>query len=132
MVGKHTIGVVLLAAGILAASISVAQARPIPVGYTGQSPTQSSVDSYHPRLSGAAIMTMYYHPAKPQSALTRSVDPGNPQHLPVAATKTRPVPASSAGLDWTATTLLGATITSVVLLAAITGSRIRSRRVAQL
>ena len=58
MVGKHTIGVVLLAAGILAASISVAQARPIPVGYTGQSPTQSSVDSYHPRLSGAAIMTM--------------------------------------------------------------------------
>lgn len=43
MVGKHAIGVVLLAAGILAASISVAQACPIPVGYTGQSPTQSSV-----------------------------------------------------------------------------------------
>ena len=133
MIRKYTIAAVVLAAGILAAGISVAQARPMPAGYAGQSSTQSTSEAYHPPLSGAAIMTLYYHPAKPQlGPRTRSIDRGNAQHVPAALTKTRLVPASSTGLDWTATTLLGAAITGLVLLAALTGSRIRSPRVAQL
>ena len=130
MFHSRTLRIVILAAGILAFSASAAQARPVGLGYTDDSQSQSmskAANGFH--FIGPAAL----HNTQGQSqVMSPAVDPANAQQVPVVVTQAQPIAASDSGFNWTAA-LLGAGIASVVLLlAGATASRIRPRRVAQL
>jgi len=136
MFHSRTFRIVILAIGILAFSASAAQARPIGLGYTDQSQSQSmskAANGFH-FISPAALHSSQ-GPSRPYSSgsqvMSPAVDPANAQQVPVVVTQAQPIAATDSGFNWTAA-LLGAGIASVVLLlAGATASRIRPRRVAQ-
>ena len=151
---------VLVAAGLLAISASAAQAMPtrpstdvgknpgfavtghpggpslnrnlIGVGYTGQSAANVS-NVYQGFYGGQAL---YKHDAavKISSVMSPAVDPPNAQQVPIVVTQAVPQPVNVAdsGFNWTAGMLGAGIATLVLLMAAITASRIRPHRVAQL
>jgi hypothetical protein len=123
--------VLIVAIGILALSVTAAQARPIGAGY-GQ-PTANLSNGYHSLYGPQAL---YKRDAAVQagSAMSPAVDPANAQQVPIVVTQAvpQPVRVSDSGFNWTAG-LLGAGIAILVLLlAAFTATSIRPRRVVQL
>jgi hypothetical protein len=102
--------VLLIAAGILALSVTAAQARPIGVGYTASSVSSKA------------------------AAMSPAVDPANAQQVPIVVTQAvpQPVKASASGFNWTASMLGAGTATLVLLLAGFAASSSRPRRVVQL
>ena len=151
MYRKHFISTVAVAAAFLAFSASAAQARPLGLGYTGQTQSQGLSKSYRSTY-GAQVMETYFNPADPQSqaqprisphdgtqgqpttnpytVMSPAVDPANAQQVPVVVTQAQPVAASDSGFNWTAA-LLGAGIAALVLLlAGASANRIRPRGVA--
>jgi hypothetical protein len=158
--------IVIVATGILAFSVTAAQARPIGVGYTGQSAANvsnvyqgfyggqalhqhnaaakiSSVMS--PAVDPANVQLGYhrvygpqalykYEAAKGSSVMSAAVDPPSAQQVPIVVTQAVPQPINVAdsGFNWTAGMLGAGIATLVLLLAAITASRIRPQRVAHL
>lgn len=124
--------IVIVATGILALSVTAAQARPIGVGYTGQSAANVS-NVYHGFYGGQAL---YQHDAaaKISSVMSPAVDPPNAQQVPIVVTQAVPQPINVAdsGFNWTAGMLGAGIATLVLLLAAITASRIGPHRVAHL
>lgn len=132
--------IVIVATGILALSVTAAQARPIGVGYTGQSAANVS-NVYQGFYGGQALYQhdaaakIYQHEAaaKASSVMSPAVDPANAQQVPIVVTQAVPQPINVAdsGFNWTAGMLGAGIATLVLLLAAITASRIRPHRVAQ-
>jgi hypothetical protein len=152
---------VLVAAGLLAISASAAQAMPtrpstdvgknpgfavaghpggpslnrnlIGVGYTGQSAAAKVSNVYQGFYGGQAI---YKHDAAAtiSSVMSPAVDPANAQQVPIVVTQAvpRPINVADSGFNWTAGMLGAGIATLVLLLAAITASRIRPQRVAHL
>jgi hypothetical protein len=123
--------VLIVATGILALSVTAAQARPIGAGYGQQT---AKVSNGYQSLYGP--QALYKHDAGVQagSAMSPAVDPANAQQVPIVVTQAvpQPVTVSDSGFNWTAG-LLGAGIaTLVLLLAAFTATSIRPRRVVQL
>jgi hypothetical protein len=160
--------IVIVASGILAVSVTAAQARPIGVGYTGQSAANVSnvyqgfyggqalyqrdaaakissvmspaVDPANAQLGYHRVygpQALYKHDAattKVSSVMSPAVDPPNAQQVPIVVTQAVPQPINVAdsGFNWTAGMLGAGIATLVLLLAAITASRIRPQRVAHL
>jgi hypothetical protein len=162
MFHARTVRIVTLAAVILAFSATAAQARPLGLGYTDNSQSQSgdvwvirSAQSQHHGFQGGPARTPrsgaqtispaesalhgYQGPVRATLAraagvqiMSPAVDPANAQQVPVVVTQAQPVATTDSGFNWTAA-LFGAGIATVVLLlAGATASRIRPRRVAQL
>ena len=159
--------IVIVAAGILALSVTAAQARPIGVGYTGQSAANVSnvyqgfyggqalyqhdaaakissvmspaVDPANAQLGyrrvyGPQALYKYDAAAKDSSVMSPAVDPPNAQQVPIVVTQAMPQPISVAesGFNWAAGMLGAGIATLVLVLAAITASRMRPQRVAHL
>jgi hypothetical protein len=158
--------IVIVASGILTLSVTAAQARPIGVGYTGQSAAHVSnvyqgfyggralyqhdaaakissvmspaVDPANAQLGYHRVygpQALYKHDAaKVSSVMSPAVDPPNAQQVPIVATQAVPQPINVAdsGFNWTAGMLGAGIATLVLLLAAITASRIKPQRVAHL
>jgi hypothetical protein len=105
----------------------------IGVGYTGQSAAANVSNVYHGFYGGQAL---YQHDAaaKISSVMSPAVDPANAQQVPIVVTQAVPQPINvvDSGFNWTAGMLGAGIATLVLLLAAITASRIRPQRVAQL
>jgi hypothetical protein len=150
---------VLVAAGLLAISASAAQAMPtrpstdvgknpgfavtghpggpslnrnlIGVGYTGQS--AANVSNVYQGFYGGQALYKHDAAAKISSVMSPAVDPPNAQQVPIVVTQAVPQPVNVAdsGFNWTAGMLGAGIATLVLLLAAITASRIRPHRVAQ-
>ena len=135
------IRVFVVAAGILALSASAAQARPIGlvgVGVADNGQIASGVSqSYHTFYRPAASVTVMSPAvdspnaqAAQGSVMGAAVDsPGNQSGPTVISA---PTVKTTNGFDWTASLIGAAFAAMVLLLAAITASRIRPRRVAQL
>jgi len=124
--------IVIVASGILTLSVTAAQARPIGVGYTGQS--AANVSNVYQGFYGGRALYQREAAAKISSVMSPAVDPANAQQVPIVVTQAvpQPVKVSDSGFNWTAG-LLGAGIaTLVLLLAAFTATSIRPRRVVQL
>jgi hypothetical protein len=125
--------IVIVATGILALSVTAAQARPIGVGFTGQSAAANVSNAYHSFYGPQAL---YKHDAatKVSSVMSPAVDPPNAQQVPIVVTQAVPQPINVAdsGFNWTAGMLGAGIATLVLLLAAILATRIRPRRVAHL
>jgi hypothetical protein len=137
MFHNRTLRIVILAVGILAFSASAAQARPLGLGYTGDSQSQSTskaANGFHfinPTALHSSQGSSRANLAGTQ-VMSPAVDPANAQQVPVVVTQAQPVAVSDSGFNWTAA-ILGAGIASVVLLlAGATASRNRPRGVAQL
>jgi hypothetical protein len=150
---------VLVAAGLLAISAAAAQAMPtrpstdvgknpgfsvtghpggpslnrnlIGVGYTGQS--AANVSNVYQGFYGGQALYKHDAAAKISSVMSPAVDPPNAQQVPIVVTQAVPQPVNVAdsGFNWTAGMLGAGIATLVLLLAAITASRIRPHRVAQ-
>jgi hypothetical protein len=150
---------VLVAAGLLAISAAAAQAMPtrpstdvgknpgfavtghpggpslnrnlIGVGYTGQS--AANVSNVYQGFYGGQALYKHDAAAKISSVMSLAVDPPNAQQVPIVVTQAVPQPVNVAdsGFNWTAGMLGAGIATLVLLLAAITASRIRPHRVAQ-
>jgi hypothetical protein len=88
---------------------------------------------YH-RVYGPQALYKYDAAAKGSSVMSPAVDPPNAQQVPIVATQAVPQPINVAdsGFNWTAGILGAGIATLVLLLTAITASRIRPRRVAHL
>ncbi|HET8806568.1 MAG TPA: hypothetical protein VFM47_08865 [Gaiellales bacterium] len=159
--------IMIVASGILALSVTAAQARPIGVGHTGQSAANVG-DIYQGFYGGQALyqhdaaakissvmspaidpataqlgyhrvygpQALYKHDAataKVSSVMSPAVDRPSPPtsyRVPVVVTQAQPLAASDSGFNWTAGMLGAGIATLVLLLAAITASRIRPQRVA--
>jgi len=159
--------VLVIASGILVLSVTAAQARPIGVGYTGQSAAKVSnayqgfygghalyqhdaaakistvmspaVDPANAQLGyhgvyGPQALYKYDAAAKVSSVMSPAVDPPNAQQVPIVVTKAVPqaINVADSGFNWTAGMLGAGIATVLLLLAAITASRIRPQRVAHL
>ena len=155
-------GTVLVAAGLLAISASAAQAMPplraatdatdSAAGFAatghpgGPSLNRSGVMSpavpvdptfaqlgYH-RVYGPQALYKYDAAAKVSSVMSPAVDPPNAQQVPIVVTQAvpQPITVADSGFNWTAGMLGAGIATLVLLLAAITASRIRPQRVAHL
>jgi len=124
--------IVIVASGILTLSVTAAQARPIGVGYTGQS--AANVSNVYQGFYGGQALYQHDAAAKISSVMSPAVDPANAQQVPIVVTQAVPQPVNVAdsGFNWTAGMLGAGIATLVLLLAAITASRIRPQRVAQL
>ena len=112
------------ATGVLARSVTAAQARPTGLGYApARTFAARGYDTTFSRTSAPRLTISVMSPA---------VDPANAQQVPIVVTQAAPVKVADSGFSWTAG-LLGAGLASLVLLlAAITASRIRPRPGAQL
>jgi hypothetical protein len=106
--------IVIVATGILALSVTAAQARPIGVGYTGQSAPAHVSNGYHSLYGPSQDAAVG---VQRQQALYKHDAAAN---------------IADSGFNWTAGMLGAGIATLVLLLAAITASRIRPHRVAQL
>ena len=124
--------IVIVATGILALSVTAAQARPIGAGYTGQS--AAHVSNVYQGFYGGQALYQHHAAAQISSVMSPAVDPPNAQQVPNVVTQAVPQPINVAdsGFNWTAGILGAGIATLVLLLAAITASRIRPQRVAQL
>lgn len=125
--------VLIVVSGILALSATAAQARPVGVGYTGQSPAANPITGYH-SVYGPQALYKAAAASTGSSVMSAAVDPANAQQVPIVVTQAvpQPVKVSGTGFNWTAGMLGAGLATLVLLLAAITASSIRPRRVAQL
>ncbi|HSS53210.1 MAG TPA: hypothetical protein VLK79_01045 [Gaiellales bacterium] len=142
--------IVIVATGILALSVTAAQARPLGVGYTGQSAANVS-DVYQGFYGGhalyqkdaaakigqleAAAKNRHEAAAKISTVMSPAADRPSPPtsyRVPVVVTQAQPLAESDSGFNWTAGMLGAGIATLVLLLAAITASRIRPQRVAHL
>ena len=105
----------------------------IVVGYTGQSAAANVSNGYH-RVYGPQALYKYDAAAKVSSVMSPAVDPPNAQQVPIVVTQAVPQPVNVAdsGFNWTAGMLGAGIATLVLLLAAITASRIRPQRAAHL
>jgi hypothetical protein len=124
--------VLIIASGILALSVTAAQARPIGVGYSGQSPAAHLSKGYH-SFYGPQALSKANAAANADNIMSPPVDPANAQQVPIVVTQAAPQPVnvSDTGFNWTAG-MIGASIATLALsLAAFTASSIRPRRVAQ-
>jgi hypothetical protein len=104
----------------------------IGLGYTGQS--AANVSNVYQGFYGGQALYQHDAAAKISSVMSPAVDPPNAQQVPIVVTQAVPQPVNVAdsGFNWTAG-MLGAGIAMLVLLlAAITASRIRPQRVARL
>jgi hypothetical protein len=126
--------IVIVATGILALSVTAAQAQPIGVGYTGQSAAANVSNGYHHGFYGGQALYKHDAATKVSNVMSPAVDPPNAQQVPIVVTQAVPQPINVAdsGFNWTAGMLGAGIATLVLLLAAITASRIRPQRVAQL
>ena len=124
--------IVIVASGILTLSVTAAQARPIGVGYTGQS--AANVSNVYQGFYGGRALYQREAAAKISSVMSPAVDPANAQQVPIVVTQAVPQPVNVAdsGFNWTAGMLGAGIATLVLLLAAITASRMRPQRVAHL
>jgi hypothetical protein len=124
--------IVIVASGILTLSVTAAQARPIGVGYTGQS--AANVSNVYQGFYGGRALYQHDAASKISSVMSPAVDPPNAQQVPIVATQAVPQPINVAdsGFNWTAGMLGAGIATLVLLLAAIAASRIRPQRVAHL
>lgn len=124
--------IVIVATGILALSVTAAQARPIGVGYTGQS--AADVGNVYQGFYGGQALYQHDAAAKISSVMSPAVDPPNAQQVPIVITQAVPQPINVAdsGFNWTAGMLGAGIATLVLLLAATTASRIKPQRVAHL
>jgi hypothetical protein len=124
--------IVIVATGILALSVTAAQARPIGVGYTGQS--AADVGNVYQGFYGGQALYQHDAAAKISSVMSPAVDPPNAQQVPIVITQAVPQPMNVAdsGFNWTAGMLGAGIATLVLLLAATTASRIKPQRVAHL
>jgi len=88
---------------------------------------------YH-GVYGPQALYKYDAAAKVSSVMSPAVDPPNAQQVPIIVTQAVPQPINVAdsGFNWTAGMLGAGIATLVLLLAAITASRIRPQRVAHL
>src|SRR3954471_19478955 len=105
----------------------------IGVGYTGQSAAAQVSNGYH-RVYGPQALYKYDAAAKVSGVMSAAVDPPNAQQVPIVVTQAVPQPITVADsrFNWTAGMLGAGIATLVLLLAAITASRIRPQRVAHL
>ena len=124
--------IVMFATGILALSVTAAQARPIGVGYTGQS--AADVGNVYQGFYGGQALYQHDAAAKISSVMSPAVDPPNAQQVPIVITPAVPQPINVAdsGFNWTAGMLGAGIATLVLLLAATTAGRIKPQRVAHL
>ena len=124
--------IVIVATGILALSVTAAQARPIGVGYTGQS--AADVGNVYQGFYGGQALYQHDAAAKISSVMSPAVDPPNAQQVPIVITQAVPqsINVADSGFNWTAGMLGAGIATLVLLLAATTASRIKPQRVAHL
>ena len=125
--------VLIVAMGILALSVTAAQARPTGLG---DAPARTvAARGYDTTLNRTSVgYTGQSAAANVSNGPGRAVGPANAQQVPIVVTQAVPQPVNVAdsGFNWTAG-MLGAGIAMLVLLlAAITASRIRPQRVAHL
>ena len=112
--------VLIVATGVLALSATAAQARPVGLTYAGNGTATNSSQSYH-RVYGPQALYKA-DPAGQTGSATIVVTRAVPQ----------PVTVADSGFNWTAAMLGAGIATLVLLVVAITASRIRPRQVAQL
>jgi hypothetical protein len=134
--------------GILALSVTAAQARPTGLGYgPARTAAARGYDTTFNRTPATKVSNAYHHVYGPQAiykhdaattkvsnVMSPAVDPPNAQQVPIVATQAVPQPINVAdsGFNWTAGMLGAGIATLVLLLAAITASRIKPQRVAHL
>jgi len=122
----------ILATGILALSVTAAQARPAGSGYTASAAVANPSPSYQ---GFYAPQAWYKHDAEQTASrpMSAAVDPANAQQVPIVVTQpvAQPVKAATSGFNWTDGMLGAGTATLVLLLAAITAIGIKPERVAQ-
>ena len=127
------IRVLAVGAGILALSATAAQARPI--GIAGGAQVATGAQGYHgfyrPAARTSFMTGSVDSPANQGTRMSSSVDPANDQSVPVVSAPVI-VKTTDKSFDWTASVIGAAIAAAVLLLAGITASRIRPRRVAQL
>jgi hypothetical protein len=132
------IRILAVAAGILAFSATAAQARPIGLvgGAATNAPVASGTQGYHtfyrPSARTSYMTGSVDSPTQQGTRMSPSVDPANDQSVPVISTAPVVVKTADKSFDWTASLIGAAIAAAVLLLAAITASRLRPRRVAQL
>jgi hypothetical protein len=132
MFHSRTLRIVILAAGILAFSASAAQARPLGLGYTDHSQSQSPLQmQLKPQISPHDGAYARWANARGFLVMSQAVDPPNAQQLPVGVTRAQAVPASDSGFNWTAILLGAGILAALMLLAAAATSHVKPERVVQ-